>query len=66
MKNKRLCFIVENTVDGDEETPAATGSTGIGLKNVQRQLDLIYPGKFNLSNGRVDGMYRVRLDIELD
>lgn len=66
LKDKNLSFVVENTVDGDEETPAATGSSGIGLKNVQRQLDLIYPGRFTLTNGRVDGMYRADLQIQLD
>ena len=66
LKDKHLSFVVENTVDGDEETPAANGSSGIGLRNVQRQLDLIYPGRFSLSNGREDGMYRAKLEIELD
>ena len=66
LKDKQFTYLVENTVDGDEETPAATGSSGIGLKNVQRQLDLIYPGRFHLSNGREDGMYKAQLNINLE
>jgi len=66
LKNKELVFSVENTVDGEEETPAATGSSGIGLRNVQRQLDLLYPGRFSLISGREDSMYRAHLRISLD
>ncbi len=67
LKDKHLTFIVENTVGSEKETPAAVGSSGIGLKNVQRQLDLIYPNRYSLVNGRVDGgIYRAKLEIELD
>ncbi|HMX41071.1 MAG TPA: histidine kinase, partial [Saprospiraceae bacterium] len=64
--DKKLSFMVENTVEGEDKTPASTGSSGIGLKNVQRQLDLIYPGRYRLHNGREDELYRVELELELD
>jgi two-component system LytT family sensor kinase len=62
LRGKRLSFTVENTVDADAR-PAAAG--GIGLKNVQRQLDLLYPGQYQLSAGREDGQFKVRLEIRL-
>jgi hypothetical protein len=36
------------------------------LKNVKRQLDLIYPGGYDLSAGKRDGVYVARLKIKLE
>lgn len=69
LHNQHLSFSVENTVDPEE--PAVPNgsnghSSGIGLKNVQRQLDLIYPQQYQLSTGREDGMYRAHLEVDLN
>lgn len=63
LHEKRLSFTVENTVDADQR-PVGTG--GIGLKNVQRQLDLLYPGQYRLQTGRENGQFKVRLEIALE
>ena len=58
-----LIFKVENTAEMGQE--AATLSGGIGLKNVQRQLDLLYPERHELTIERENGWFRANLKIEL-
>lgn len=38
---------------------------GIGIKNCRKRLDLLYPGRYRLENGETDGIYRVRLEIDM-
>jgi sensor histidine kinase YesM len=38
---------------------------GIGLENVKRRLDLLYPGKYDLSIKTEDNRYIVNLGITL-
>ena len=59
----KLTFSVANTIEPDY-TP--NGAGGIGLKNVQRQLDLLYPGQYELSTGKNGEQYHVRLQINMD
>ena len=61
-----LLFEVANSkpmlVEKDE-----TGYTeGIGLKNVKRRLDLIYPGNFRLNLIEKDQEFRIILNLKLD
>ncbi len=64
LTNNQLTFRVSNTVeDGYEAVQNGTG--GIGLKNVQRQLDLIYPEQHQLSIGRDNGFFKVDLEVDL-
>jgi LytS/YehU family sensor histidine kinase len=62
LREADLHFMVENTIDPDTEP---TASSGIGLKNVQRQLDLLYPERYDLLTERSDGMYKVDLKVQL-
>jgi LytS/YehU family sensor histidine kinase len=39
--------------------------SGIGLKNVQRRLDLLYPGRYELAIRNNDGSFEVRLRLQL-
>lgn len=41
----------------------STISPGIGLTNIRRQLNLLYPGAFNLATGREGSVYCARLSI---
>jgi LytS/YehU family sensor histidine kinase len=52
-------------VDSDVE-PAQNGTGGIGLKNVKRQLDLLYPSQHALTIGRDNGMYKADLQVNLN
>jgi hypothetical protein len=56
-------FSVKNTIDW--ETPPPPSSEGIGLPNVQRQLDLLYPGKHHLEAGKKGAYFVVELKVTL-
>lgn len=62
LRERRLEFEVRNNKD-PEESPAGEG---IGLKNVRRQLELIYPDKHALQVEAQANMFRVFLVINLD
>lgn len=69
LTGNKLLFSVENTIDADQpKTSTANGnysSNGIGLKNIRRQLDLIYPERHLLKIQQEDGMYKAHLEIDL-
>ncbi len=66
LRERELSFSVKNTVDADFETPSNDkNGGGIGLKNVQRQLDLLYPNLYELHTGRENGYYKSDLKIRL-
>ncbi|MCE3283728.1 MAG: two-component system sensor protein no kinase domain [Chitinophagaceae bacterium] len=59
----RVLFVVENSV-----VPGAkhsTVNTGIGIANVKRRLELLYPGKHKLVIDEQPQNYKVTLEIEL-
>lgn len=51
LKNKQLQVIIDNSLDPETASSGAAG--GIGLQNVRRQLELLYPGKNRLTAGVV-------------
>ena len=57
----RLIFIIENSKDDDAEKGMLEN---IGLRNVRRQLELMYPDhRLEIENGQ--GLFKVRLEINL-
>ncbi len=56
--NSSLPMTNERVLDGPE-------NSGIGLPNVQRRLDLLYPGLHDLKVSQEDGQYRVSLRLQL-
>jgi LytS/YehU family sensor histidine kinase len=54
---------VFNTCQADYVTK--TNGGGIGLKNVQRRLELLYPGKHNLEFLSAPGSFQVNLEITI-
>jgi LytS/YehU family sensor histidine kinase len=56
-----LNFEVTNTF---EETAAVAGVNGIGLQNVTRRLELLYPKRHRLDVTKADGRYRVHLQLQ--
>lgn len=67
LKGRTFTLSVENTmivvagaVDRNEEEPG-----GVGLKNVEERLALLYPGKHMLSMGILNGIYTINLSISL-
>jgi LytS/YehU family sensor histidine kinase len=57
-----LNFVVSNYII-DDQAVDNPGHTGIGLKNIRRRLELLYPGSHNLTISARDGRYTVNLDI---
>ncbi|HEY5325941.1 MAG TPA: hypothetical protein VIJ27_02990, partial [Mucilaginibacter sp.] len=56
-------FIANSTSPGESTQVVNYG--GIGLKNVQRRLDLIYPGQYELNIQNHDDRFEVRLKVML-
>ena len=64
--DRRLRFTLANSISAPQ--PAARdilANQGIGLKNVQRRLDLLYPGEHQLSTERSGDQYCVSLSLLL-
>jgi len=57
----RMRFSAENNYESREEGR----NEGIGLGNVRKRLDLLYPGKYTLDVRDRDGIYRVELILEV-
>ena len=61
-----LLFDISNSISPEHNTaPEFRDYSGIGLKNVKRRLDLIYPGKHRLSIQQDDDQFRVKLQLNL-
>lgn len=61
-KGKELHLSIENTKEPQKAIP---GNGGIGLKNVQRRLELLYPGRHRLQVQETAENYLLTLSIEL-
>ena len=62
--NNQLTFSCMNTVYSVKKMELEKG--GIGLENVKRRLELVYPGKYDLSINNADNKYIVNLRIDLE
>lgn len=60
-KEKKIHFEVANNFD--EKT--TTSQSGIGLKNLKRRLELVYPNQHNLSFSIVNEVYKAQLSIQI-
>ena len=57
--NNEIYFEIENNFDKE----IAATSTGIGLENLKRRLELVYPKKHSLSFESKEDLYRAKLKI---
>ena len=62
VKQNQLYFKIINSCD---ENGMANSEKGIGINNVRKRLELVYPGAFELQHGIEAGVYVVSLTIEL-
>jgi len=61
-----LLFDISNSIStGHNTAPGFMDYRGIGLKNVKRRLDLIYPGRHRLTIQQDDDQFRVKLQLNL-
>ena len=58
--NSELTFEIENNFDETQDNP----ETGIGLKNLKRRLELVYPKKHTLTISKTDTIYNATLNIK--
>jgi two-component system LytT family sensor kinase len=58
---KTLTLFVENPYPESDSFTAI----GLGLKNAERRLELLYPGKYSLQSGKKEDSYIVNLKLEL-
>lgn len=65
IKDYQLYFEISNTVSPDPEGENISKGEGIGLKNVQRRLEILYPESHSLKIEEKDGKYIVILELEL-
>lgn len=60
-KNNKVFFEIENNFD----TTLTKEDKGIGLKNLKRRLELVYPRKHTLSFSTTENVYKVKLTLQL-
>jgi LytS/YehU family sensor histidine kinase len=60
-KEQSMVFEIENNFDKNEQS----SNTGIGLQNLNQRLKLIYPDLHQLDIASKNGVYSVRLEIQL-
>jgi sensor histidine kinase YesM len=61
---KQLMFTTENTIALREKTNEEENG-GIGIKNVEKRLNLLYPNRHSINFKEMDGMYKVELKVDL-
>jgi len=67
-RGSQMDFTVSNSISRDHRSTKFTDVVqygGIGLKNVQRRLDLIYPGQYDLDIQKDDTRFDIRLRLQL-
>jgi len=65
LDNANLTFNLSNSIS-EEQNAEVVNYGGIGLKNVRRRLDLIYPGKYRLDTRRDTDRFVVHFEAELE
>jgi len=59
-ENNQIFFDIENNFDPTIETE----QEGIGLKNLKRRLELVYPKNHTLTFSKTNDVYRAQLNIK--
>lgn len=63
LDDKMICFNVENAIP---RIPMPSRSGGIGLENLKRRLELLYPGKYTFDICKTDAAFSVSLAVQVD
>jgi sensor histidine kinase YesM len=62
---KQLIFRSENSISLREET-ITREKGGLGINNLEKRLNLLYPGKYSLNLDEKEGIFRAELLVELN
>ncbi len=65
VENREIHFFIENSKSASTPRPENRRSGGIGLVNVKRRLDLLYPNQYELTISDNPNSYAVNLEIKL-
>ena len=63
VKNKQLEFVCRNSIIKTNDKLEV--GTGTGLENTQKRLDLYYPSGYQLNTSSMDGVFIVKLSVNL-
>lgn len=63
IQKENIFFSCKNSVDSAAFTKSAIKESGIGIENVKKRLDLLYPNAYNLSIEQMEDIYTVKLII---
>lgn len=66
VEDQHVHFYIENSKPDTPPSPDKRRSGGIGLVNVRRRLDLLYPGQYELTIADKPKSYAVNLEIDLE
>jgi hypothetical protein len=61
----QLRFSTKNPIER-RENPLSNGQGGIGIINVEKRLNLLYPGKYHLKFSEVGNLFNVDMQIYID
>lgn len=65
-QNKEIQIYIENSKFADEQPDKTPGNgSGLGLENIKRRLEILYPGKYNLKINQAETVYSTTLKIQL-
>lgn len=64
-QNGEMTFVISNTTEG-KQVNEIKQQGGIGLPNVKRRLELLYPQKYNLDIHQHDGWFDVELKMKIE
>ncbi len=64
-KDRKISFMCMNSMAADKKEKHAENHSGIGLENVKKRLQLLFPGKHVLNVSSADDVFTVSLEIEL-
>lgn len=65
LEENQLQLLVSNNFEKSNKANTELTYSGIGLKNVKKRLDLLYPKQYNLSLKTSEEYYHVQLDLTL-
>ena len=63
VRDGQLTFRIRNNYS--QQNNSKDESSGIGLENIRKRLDLLYAGKYRLDINDKEGIYAVELKLEL-
>lgn len=61
-----LCCCVKNSSRDIHTGNLEKGASGVGLKNIEKQLELLYPNSYRLEIVNVNNVFKAELKIFID